>query len=140
MKRYTKPIHLQELVPHRKADSSLALINVVFLLLLFLLVSGTLRPPLPEDFAWAETTRSEGASNIRSGLVLTRTGEAWADGQPLEDADLKEHLRLAAAGSGRLTVQVDRRAGIEAVARLADLARASGFSALSLVTVEAGDP
>ena len=53
MKRYTKPIHLQELKPHRRADSSLALINVVFLLLLFLLVSGTLRPPcrvLPEDF------------------------------------------------------------------------------------------
>ena len=50
MKRYTKPIHLQELKPHRRADSSLALINVVFLLLLFLLVSGTLRPPLPETY------------------------------------------------------------------------------------------
>jgi len=136
MKRYTKPIHLQELVPRRKADSSLALINVVFLLLLFLLVSGTLRPPLPEDFAWAETTNREGASNIRGGLVVTRDGTFWADGRKLGDKELQDHLKGAAAVSDRLTVQVDKRARMEALAALAAKARSSGLLGVSLVTVE----
>jgi len=140
MKRYTKPIHLQELIPHRKADSSLALINVVFLLLLFLLVSGTLRPSLPEDFAWAETSNREGASNIRGGLVLTSDGSFWADGEQLDDQALSAHLQVAAEASDRLTVQVDKRARMEAVAALAEHARASGLKGLSLVTVEAGGP
>lgn len=140
MKRYTKPIHLQELIPHRKADSSLALINVVFLLLLFLLVAGTLRPPLPEDFAWAETINQDGTSNIQGGLVLTRDGAVWADGRQLNDKDLEAHLKTVAGASDRLTVQVDKRARMEAVAALAALARSSGLQALSLVTVEAGGP
>lgn len=140
MKRYTKPIHLQQLTPHRRADSSLALINVVFLLLLFLLVSGTLRPPLPEDFAWAETTRSEGASSIRNGLVLTRDGKAWVEGTQLDEAGLIAFLDQIASESDRLTVQVHKHARMEAVAALATQARQSGVRALSLVTVEAGAP
>jgi biopolymer transport protein ExbD len=140
MKRYTKPIHLQELSPHRRADSSLPLINVVFLLLLFLLVSGTLRPPLPEDFAWAETSRDEGTGNIRGGLVLTRNGQVWSEGQLLESGDLPAFLLQAARTSDLLTVQVDKRAAMEAVADLAAQARTSGISRLTLVTVEADGP
>lgn len=140
MKRYTKPIHLQELSPHRRADSSLPLINVVFLLLLFLLVSGTLRPPLPEDFAWAETSRDEGTGNIRGGLVLTRTGQVWSEGQLLESGELPAFLSQAALTSDLLTVQVDKRAAMDAVAALAAQARTNGISRLTLVTVEADGP
>jgi len=140
MKRYTKPIHLKEIISHRKADSSLALINVVFLLLLFLLVAGTLRPPLPEDFAWAETVNREGSSNIRGGLVLTRDGTLWVNGRQLDGKELDAHLKTALAASDSLTVQVDKRARMEAVAALAARARSSGLKGLSLVTVEAGGP
>jgi len=136
MKRYTKPIHLQELTPHRRADSALPLINVVFLLLLFLLVSGTLRPPLPEDFSWAETTRNEGAGNIRGGLVLTRGGEVWFEGRLLDDDELTTVLEQAARSSDLLTLQVDKRTRMEAVAAVAAEARSSGFGRLTLVTIE----
>lgn len=140
MKRYTKPIHLQELTPHRRADSSLALINVVFLLLLFLLVSGTLRPPLPQDFDWAETTQNDGASDIRSGLVLTRNGIIWAGGKLLDESTLATFLEKSALETDRLTVQVDKHSRMDAVAALAAKARSHGVKALSLVTVEAGAP
>ncbi|MEO9528674.1 biopolymer transporter ExbD [Roseibium sp.] len=140
MKRYTKPIHLQELSPHRRADSSLPLINVVFLLLLFLLVSGTLRPPLPDEFAWAETSRDEGAGNIRGGLVLTREGRVWSEGQALESGELADFLIRTAETSDLLTVQVDKRTRMEAVATLAAQARSSGIARLTLVTVEADGP
>jgi biopolymer transport protein ExbD len=140
MKRYTKPIHLQELTPHRRADSALPLINVVFLLLLFLLVSGTLRPPLPEDFAWAETARGEGAGNIRGGLVLTRDGEVWYEGRLLENEDLTGFLGQAARAGDSLTLQVDKRARMDAVASVAAEARSSGLGRLTLMTIEVDGP
>ncbi|GAB4522091.1 MAG: hypothetical protein Tsb0019_23820 [Roseibium sp.] len=140
MKRYTKPIHLQELTPHRRADSALPLINVVFLLLLFLLVSGTLRPPLPEDFAWAETTRSEGAGNIRGGLVLTRDGQVWFEGGLLENDDLDTFLAQAAQSSDLLTLLVDKRSRMDAVAAVAARARSNGLGRLTLVTIEVDAP
>ena len=100
MKRYTKPIHLQELKPHRRADSSLALINVVFLLLLFLLVSGTLRPPLPEGFDWAETQQNDGSGKLEGSLVLDRAGTVWFDGEVLAYDDLGPFLEARQSWMG----------------------------------------
>ncbi|WP_415717012.1 ExbD/TolR family protein [Roseibium sp.] len=139
MKRYTKPIHVPQVMAHRAADSSLALINVVFLLLLFLLVSGTLRPPLPDDFDWAETTADQGSSNIQDSLVLTETGDFWFKGAILDEAQLLGFLAEASARSNRLTLQVDKRARVETIAGLAKKAQAAGIARLSLVTVEAGN-
>ncbi|MHA7772611.1 ExbD/TolR family protein [Roseibium sp. M-1] len=140
MKRYTKPIHLQELKPHRRADSSLALINVVFLLLLFLIVSGTLRPPLPEGFDWAETVRDTGSGNLQGSLVLDRDGAVWFEGDRLDTAALLSFLDEAAKANPRLVVQVDRRSRMEAVSALAAQLKASGIRQVSLMTIEAGRP
>ena len=140
MKRYTKPIHLLELKPHRRADSSLALINVVFLLLLFLLVSGTLRPPLPEGFDWAETQQENGSGKLEGSLVLDREGTVWLDGDMLSDDDLGLFLEARQSDKSGMVVQVDRRTRMEAVSALADRLRAGGVKRLTLMTVEAGAP
>ena len=140
MKRYTKPIHVPKVMAHRAADSSLALINVVFLLLLFLLVSGTLRPSLPEEFEWAETTAQEGSGSLHGGIVLTRSGEVWYQGMRLDQSALEQVLLEVVVTVDRLPVQVDRETRVEAIAELAEKARAAGIGRLSLVTVEAGRP
>ncbi|MEL7526394.1 MAG: hypothetical protein AAFN16_11515, partial [Pseudomonadota bacterium] len=108
MKRYTKPIHLPKPLPSRSADSSLALINVVFLLLLFLLVSGTLRPPLPDAFEWAETTETDGEGEVRNTLVLTRAGDLWFEGEVLDEAGVDGFFADLAGHKRTLSVQVDR--------------------------------
>ncbi|NKX67041.1 MULTISPECIES: ExbD/TolR family protein [Stappiaceae] len=140
MKRYTKPIHLQELKPHRRADSSLALINVVFLLLLFLLVSGTLRPPLPEGFDWAETQQNDGSGKLEGSLVLDRAGTVWFDGEVLAYDDLGPFLEARQSDRTHMVVQVDKRARMEAISALADRLKAGGVKRLTLMTVEAGAP
>lgn len=140
MKRYTKPIHLQELKPHRRADSSLALINVVFLLLLFLLVSGTLRPPLPEGFDWAETQQDNGSGKLDGSLVLDREGTVWFDGEILTDEDFGPFLEAWTPDRSRMVVQVDKRTRMEAVSALAGRLKAGGVKQLTLMTVEAGAP
>jgi len=140
MKRYTKPIHVPQPLKHRTADSSLALINVVFLLLLFLLVSGTLRPPLPEEFEWAETISEDGRGDIQNSLVLSRTGAVWFDGNALEDEELETTLADLAQTRDSLSVQVDRRAKMEAVAMLAKQLQSAGIRQLSFVTIETDRP
>ena len=140
MKRYTKPIHLQELKPHRRADSSLALINVVFLLLLFLLVSGTLRPPLPEGFDWAETQQNDGSGKLEGSLVLDRAGTVWFDGEVLAYDALGPFLEARQSDRTHMVVQVDKRARMEAISALADRLKAGGVKRLTLMTVEAGAP
>ncbi|MES0882277.1 ExbD/TolR family protein [Roseibium sp. SCP14] len=140
MKRYTKPIHLPKPLVHRPADSSLALINVVFLLLLFLLVAGTLRPPLPEDFEWAETTVEEGSGDIQRALVLTKDGELWFEGEPLDRQGVADFLKNLGNNAGHLSIQVDKRAKMAEIASLADLFQANGVRRLTLVTVEKEQP
>ncbi|WP_306146101.1 biopolymer transporter ExbD [Roseibium sp. MMSF_3412] len=140
MKRYTKPIHLPKPLPGRSADSSLALINVVFLLLLFLLVSGTLRPPLPDAFEWAETTETEGEGQVRNTLVLTRTGDIWFEGEILDEAGFDGFLADLAGRTETLSVQVDRHAKMEDLGRLATRMRTAGVKGLSFVTIEAENP
>lgn len=140
MKRYTKPIHLPKPLPSRSADSSLALINVVFLLLLFLLVSGTLRPPLPDAFEWAETTETDGEGQVRNTLVLTRTGDIWFEGEVLDEAGVDGFLADLAGQKRTLSVQVDRHAQMADVARLAKRMRTAGVERLSFVTIEAEEP
>jgi biopolymer transport protein ExbD len=137
MKRYSKPIHLPELVSGPKRDSSLALINVVFLLLVFLLVSGTLRPPLPNDFDWAETTEDSGGGSLQGSLVLDRNGALWHDGKHLQEKEIDRILAEAAVNSGKLSLQVDRRARMHAISAVANQARNAGIKTLSLITVEA---
>ena len=137
MKRYTKPIHVPKPLAHRRADSSLALINVVFLLLLFLLVAGTLRPPLPDKFEWAETKSESGEGNIQNSLVLTSSGSLWFGGDELDDHGLSEFLAEASGSIESMSVQVDRRAKMRAVATLAQRLRAAGVKKLSFITIEA---
>lgn len=46
--------------PRRPRDTTIALINVVFLMLIFFLVAGTVAPPLDPDLALVETSDLEG--------------------------------------------------------------------------------
>lgn len=140
MKRYTKPIHLPKAITKQSDGGALALINVVFLLLLFLLVAGTLRPPMPEDFAWAETTSDAGNGDISQSFVLTRNGEIWFEGRLLEAGESQQVLEDLAGRSDVLSVQVDRHTRMEDVGALADRLKQLGLKRLTLVTVEAVRP
>jgi len=139
MKRYTKPIHLPEIVRRRKADSSLALINVAFLLLLFLIVAGTLRPSLPDDFQWAQTAAETGAASIQGTLVLDQDGSVFLDGQRLEGAGRQTRLENLSALTDEVVIQVDRRTRMGALSSLAAELRSLGVRKVSLITVEAED-
>ncbi|EEE38416.1 biopolymer transport protein ExbD/TolR [Rhodobacteraceae bacterium KLH11] len=60
--------------PSRRRDSTIPLINVVFLMLIFFLIAGTVAPPLDPDLELVDTAELEGR-DPPDALVLTQDGE-----------------------------------------------------------------
>jgi biopolymer transport protein ExbD len=58
----------------RRAEGTIALINVVFLMLIFFLIAGTLTPPLDPDVSLAQSRLAEGAEPP-DALFATAQGE-----------------------------------------------------------------
>ncbi len=118
-----------------------SLIDVVFLLLIFFMVSATferqalLRVVLPE----ASTSRQESVPE-RIDLVITETGDYFLGEQMLADTrkpTLELALRQAfeADPDAALVIRADAAARHELVVRALDAAAAQGISRLSIATV-----
>ena len=122
--------------PRRKPEPTIALINVVFLMLIFFLVAGTVAPPLDPDLTLASGEGLEGRAPP-DALVLLADGrlrfrgtevepEAWLasrDAGGTSDGDgarivpdraapaerlMEVTLRLRAAGADRVMVVAER--------------------------------
>ena len=121
-----------------------SLIDVVFLLLIFFMVSATferqalLRVELPEA-ATAETERVP----ERIELVITETGDYFVGERMLADQERRTlQLALSQAFSENpdavLVIRADAAARHRLVVRAMDAAAAEGISRLTIATVEEG--
>ncbi len=121
-----------------------SLIDVVFLLLIFFMVSTTferhslLRLDLPE----AATAETETVPNIIE-MVITDDGRLFIDDQMLADADrstLQAAIveRFADNPEATLVVRADAEAPHRLVVRVLDAAAAEGIRRLTIATVEEG--
>ncbi|PRY77798.1 biopolymer transport protein ExbD [Yoonia maritima] len=68
-----------------KGEPTIALINVVFLMLIFFLIAGTLAPPLDPELTLVNTADLDSAAPPE-GLVINADGTLQADGQPIASA------------------------------------------------------
>jgi biopolymer transport protein ExbD len=64
MKRLARP------KPSRERESTITLINIVFLMLIFFLIAGTLAPPLDDDVALIATREAEPAEPPEALVAL----------------------------------------------------------------------
>ncbi|WP_420585675.1 ExbD/TolR family protein [Ruegeria sp.] len=69
--------------PRRKRDSTIALINVVFLMLIFFLIAGTVATPLDPDLNLVDTSELEGREPP-DALVLHADGTLSFRGTPTD--------------------------------------------------------
>ncbi len=116
----------------RRAEPTIALINVVFLMLIFFLVAGTVAPPVRPDLTLAQVGGLEGRAPP-DALVLDADGALW-----FRDAatDPVAHMAaLTAAGeAGAVRIVPDRGVPAE---RLVDVTlglRAAGAHQVFVVT------
>ena len=117
--------------PRRARDSTIALINVIFLMLIFFLITGTLAPPMDRDLELVDTSGLEGREPP-DALVLHADGTLSFRGRP---TDAETHM--AAREAGPVRIVPDRNVpGSRLIAVAGDLRR-NGATSVILVTERA---
>jgi biopolymer transport protein ExbD len=114
-----------------KRDPSIALINIVFLMLIFFLIIGTIAPPLDSDLELVETSELEGREPP-DALVLNADGSLSFRGVP---TDAQRYMQ--GHGVGPVRIVPDRNSSGQRLVELASDLRSLGASSVILVTERA---
>ena len=111
-----------------------SLIDVMFLLLIFLVVSSTFKDQTAVNLTLPRSASSDAAPEGPAVVVLTAAGETWLNDRRLPEAELRQALRQlqAATGEDRLVLRADTHSQHGDVVRLIDMVRESGFTKVSL--------
>ena len=123
--------------PHRprKQESTIALINVVFLMLIFFLIAGTLAPPRDPEVSFITTKSAENATPPDMLFVAADGATSWR-GEPLDlDAELPSLVERHAGAPFR--VAADRDLPAEVLVDLVGRLRTAGIDSIVLVTEHA---
>jgi biopolymer transport protein ExbD len=126
---------MRRIVRRRKPEPTIALINIVFLMLIFFLVAGTLTQPLDSALQLVETRDLEGREPP-DALVVHSDGSLSHRGEDLADvADFLEGREAPALE--RVRIVPDRKLDAEKLVRLARDLRAGGAQSVVIVTKQA---
>ncbi|PJI84282.1 biopolymer transport protein ExbD [Yoonia maricola] len=113
--------------PRRKPEPTIALINIVFLMLIFFLVAGTIAPPLDPDLTLARTENIAGREPP-DALVLTADGVLRFRGA---EADVDAYMRTLDTAVARIVP--DRDASAARLMEVTLALRAAGASRVMVV-------
>lgn len=118
-------------LPRRTRDSTIALINIVFLMLIFFLISGTIAPSLDPDLELADTAGLEGREPP-DALVLHEDGSLSFRGGPSDPATY-----MADHEDGPVRIVPDRDVLAPRLVEVAGELRRLGASSVVIVTRQA---
>lgn len=111
-----------------------SLIDVMFLLLIFFLVSSTFKTQPAISLVLPDSATAQSVQMGPAVLYLTAAGEVFLDDRPLDRDSLLPALRQrqAATGETRIILRADRDSNHGDVVGLIDMVKQSGFSQVSL--------
>jgi len=115
--------------PRRKRDSTIPMINVVFLMLIFFLIAGTVAAPLDPGLELVDTSNLEGREPP-DALVLHQDGSLRFRGAPTDPA-----AYLAVHGPGPVRIVPDRDAQGTRLIEVTGTLRRLGAPSVFLVTL-----
>lgn len=125
--------------PRKKEADQLPLINIVFLMLVFFLLAGTIAPTYDLDVQPAKAKDTQAGELRRPALFIGRDGNLSFRGQELLPEDLS--TTLASAGLDKdigLRIVADRETEASFVLNALAQAQAAGIGRLFLVTLREG--
>lgn len=129
-----------------RAENTIPLINIVFLLLVFFLVAGTLAPPADPQTSLILAPQSEPATPAASA-ALRADGVLYLSGEPVDEAAVVERARSALPAGQRETpggaiavaLAVDRDAPARRLVEVAAALRQAGAAPVRII-VERAEP
>lgn len=121
-----------------KPEPTIALINIVFLMLIFFMVAGTLAPPLDPEVTLVDTSDLD-SREPADALIITSAGSLRYRGNPVSDpsAYLSDLTTNTKGDQAIARVMPDRDAPAETLLRVARDLRAGGADKVVIVTEKA---
>ena len=112
------------------------LINIVFLLLIFFMLSSTLVTPDKFDIKLPESQQGHSHESMPIVVLIRADGTVAVNNIPISSNDLSEALRyeINAGAEPRLMVRADASASTADVVAVLRHAKISGIEAISLAT------
>ncbi len=129
-------MRLPDTEPKKSAENILPLINVVFLMLIFFLVSATLKPFAELDVKPAEAIGAARTENSPDTVLVDADGKISYEGAIITTGELTQRLRirLEQGAMARLKILPDKSlSGLQLVDVLSAVT-ASGAKHISLIT------
>ncbi len=123
----------------RKDADPLPLINIVFLMLVFFLLAGTIAPTYELDVRPAKAEKILAGELRRPAVYIGRQGEISFGQQKVAPEQLKQMLAAASLDQNvGLRVVADRKADARLLLSVLTSAQSAGISRLFLVTLREG--
>lgn len=118
--------------PRRQAEPTIALINIVFLMLIFFLIAGSIAPPLDPELNLVSTSELEGREPP-DALVITAEGRTTYRG---EEVTPEAFLAAFAPGDDAPEIRIvpDRALPTESLLATGRALQAAGAAKLFIVT------
>ncbi len=119
-----------------------SLIDVMFLLLIFFMVSSTFKNQPAIDLSLPRSATAQDTSVTPTVVYLTRDGRLFLDDDLVARDQMGTRLKQiqAASGEDRIVLRADEHAEHGAVVELIDLIKESGFRRVSLAAKSASGP
>lgn len=127
-----------------EAENTIPLINVVFLMLIFFLLAGTVATPLSPDIEMPETQALAQVPPAENVIQMNKAGGVIYKGQDFTQADLKALIVEKFPPEGDLAKQqglsilADRHLKLDKLSGLLQMLRQAGYRKIRLVTLRAG--
>lgn len=135
-----------EFVPAKKGRGAMinitSLIDVMFLLLIFFMVTSTFKNQPAIDLALPRSSTAQEVLLAPTIIYLTRDGQLFLDNVTVSKQELSARLRQlqAATGEDQVVLRADEQAEHGAVVGLIDLIKESGYRRVSLAARPDGGP
>lgn len=117
--------------PRKKRDTTIAMINVVFLMLIFFLIAGTIAPPVDPDLKLVDTSELAG-SEPPDALVLRRDGTLYFRGDPIDP-----QAYIDQQGTDAVRIVPDKEAPASRLIEVSGALRRLGAVSVIVVTEQA---
>ena len=118
-----------------------SLIDVMFLLLIFFLVTSSFKDQPVIQLDLPSSSTAEAVDEGPAVLYLTAGGDIFLDDEPLGKDDLKQALRqrLSSSGDDRVVLRADRESFHGDVVELYDVIREAGYRRLGVAADRSKD-
>jgi len=129
-------IDFDEEPPRRQFETLVPLINVVFLLLIFFLLAGSMKPSENVAVSLPEGTLNDREKDVPTTLIVEADGFVWL-GDRVMDAKLSGAMvekHLKDTNTKRVAIKADADAPAEAVLQLMEGLREAGVEQVTIMT------